>query len=112
MKIVDIVDALGTVCSCVEGGEGGEGGEEAEKKEQEKEEKEEKEEVERKKDEEEVIEFRFARFIGQRRALSFEFVVGVLLSSTTHHDLHALNPYLTPKRVQRLSEQTVGLLMR
>ena len=85
----------------------------AEEEKEEKKEKEEKEEKEgRKKDEEEVIEFRFARFIGQRRALSFEFVVGVLLSSTTHHDLHALNPYLTPKRVQRLSEQTVGLLMR
>ena len=85
----------------------------AEEEKEEKKEKEKKEEKEgRKKDEEEVIEFRFARFIGQRRALSFEFVVGVLLSSTTHHDLHALNPYLTPKRVQRLSEQTVGLLMR
>ena len=62
--------------------------------------------------EEDVIEFRFSRYIGQFRALSFEFVVGALLSSTPHRDLHALNPFLTPTRVQRLSEQTVGLLMR
>ena len=65
-----------------------------------------------KENDDEIIEFRFARLTGQRRPISFEFLTGALLSTTAHVDLHKLNPFLTRNNTKLLKQQVVGLLMR